>query len=95
MPAAGYKSNNHYQPPATLHQNSSQRSLEKYSGSTAGASAISFPISLVTVTETDRPLAGPRLPQLMPSADNCTHDGKKYDVITRVDHEQAQRSLFE
>ena len=68
MPAAGYKANNHYQPPATLHQDTSQPSSEKYSGSTAGASAISFSISLVTVTETDRPLAGPRLPQLMPSA---------------------------
>ncbi len=95
MPAAGHKANNRYQPPARLQQDSSQPSLEKYSGSTAGASAISFPIPLVIVIEIDRPLAAPRLLQLMPSADNCTHDGKKYDVVTRVDHEQAQRSLFE
>jgi hypothetical protein len=42
MSAAGYKADNYYQPPARLHQDFSQPSLEKYSGSTAGASVISF-----------------------------------------------------
>ncbi len=31
----------------------------------------------------------------MPGANDCTHDGKQDDVVTRVDHEQAQWALFE